>query len=153
MPPPASPICISKRFRLAYRMTSLRFVSKLLIFGLTLWAVGTSIAVLFDVTIYFPFRIAEDTDIPYHRWQSARIAIFLTFAYYGVVHLINGSKEVYPVHFLKVFLFAVSLSGFIIVRKSGAPAMEYAVVLFFLGAATILHLATRARFKRYFSKK
>ena len=134
-------------------MRSLRFISKLLILVLSVWAIGASLAVLFDVNIYFPFRIAEDTDIPYHRWQSARIAIFLTFAYYGVVHLINGSKEVYPVHFLKVFLFAVSLSGFIIVRKSGAPQMEYAVVLFFLIAATILHLATRSRFKRYFTKK
>ena len=27
------------------------------------------------------------------------------------MHLINGNKEVYPVHFLKVFLFAVSLGG------------------------------------------
>ena len=118
-----------------------------------MWAVCTSLAVLFDINIYFPFRIAEDTDIPYHRWQSARIAIFLTFAYYGIVHLINGSKEVYPVHFLKVFLFAVSLSGFVMVRKASAPAMEYAVVIFFLITAIILHLATRARFKRYFSKK
>ena len=134
-------------------MRLLSLFANLLVFLLTAWAICVSAALLFDIAIYFPFRVAHDDAIPYHRWQAVRIAIFLTFAYYGIVHLINGSKEVFPIHFLKVFLFAVSISGAFMVRKAGAPLVEYLIVLFFLTSAMILHLATRQRFKRYFGKK
>ena len=85
-------------------MSSLRFLSKLLIFALALWAVYTSLSAFFGVTIYFPFRIVDEEAIPYHRWQTARIAVFLTFAYYAVMHLIAGSREMYPIQFLETYV-------------------------------------------------
>ena len=100
----------------------MRFLSKLLIFGLALWAVYTSLSAFLGVTIYFPFRIVAEEAIPYHRWQTARIAVFLTFAYYAVMHLIAGSREMYPIQFLETYVKILTITGAILFYRSGVPA-------------------------------
>jgi len=130
-----------------------RLSSNLVVLALSLWAVFATAAVIFDITIYFPFRIAAEESIPEHRWQSTRLAIFMTFAYYGFVHLLNGSKEVYPIHFLKVFLFFLTLCGAMVFMKAGVDMLEYALPVFFGGCFLTLHVASRTRFRRYFSRK
>ena len=85
-----------------------RFVANSLVELLTLWAIYSIVSTFFGVTVYFPFDLAIERDIPYHRWQSVRIALFATFAFYGFMHLLHGSREVYPVHFLETYLFALS---------------------------------------------
>lgn len=134
-------------------MNWIRLSANAVALALSLWGIFAAVTVMFDITVYFPFRIADDESIPEHRWQSARLAIFLTFAYYGFVHLLNGSKEVYPVHFLKVFLFFLTIVGTVIFIKTGVSPLEYAVPVFFAGCFVILHIASRPRFKKYFSRK
>ena len=134
-------------------MISMRFFSKILIFGLALWAVYTSLSAFLGVTIYFPFRIVAEEAIPYHRWQTARIAVFLTFAYYAVMHLIAGSREMYPIQFLETYVKFLTLTGAILFYRAGVPANEYAIVAFFAACSVVLHLAARPNFKKYFSKK
>ena len=134
-------------------MSSLRFLSKLLIFALALWAVYTSLSAFFGVTIYFPFRIVDEEAIPYHRWQTARIAVFLTFAYYAVMHLTAGSREMYPIQFLETYVKILTVTGAILFYRSGVPAGEYAIVAFFAICSLILHLASRPHFKKYFARK
>lgn len=148
------PICQSGVNIIAYLpMNWVRLGANAVVLALSLWGIFAAVTVMFDVTIYFPFRIAADESIPEHRWQSARLAIFLTFAYYGFVHLLNGSKEVYPFHFLKVFLFFLTIVGTAIFIKTGVSPLEYAVPVFFAGCFVILHIASRPRFKKYFSRK
>ena len=103
--------------------------------------------------MYFPFNLAVEQDIPYHRWQSARLAVFATFAFYGVMHLLHGSREVYPVHFLKTYLFMLSFVAAGIFLQEGVHALEYSLIGLFLWVAITLHFATGTRLKRYFSKK
>ena len=134
-------------------MNWVRLTANTVILALSLWGVFAAATVMFDITVYFPFRFATEDSIPEHRWQSARLAIFLTFAFYGFSHLLNGSKEVYPVHFLKVFLFFLTFVGTIIFIKSAVPPIEFAIPVFFAGCFLILHIASRTRFKKYFSKK
>jgi len=85
-----------------------RFVANSLVELLTLSAIYSIVSNFVGVTVYFPFNLAIEQDIPYHRWQSVRLALFATFAFYGFMHLLHGSREVYPVHFLKTYLFALS---------------------------------------------
>jgi len=59
-------------------MNAIRLLSKIVIICLILWAVYASLSAFFGVQIYFPFRLAEAESIPYHRWQSVRVAMFLT---------------------------------------------------------------------------
>ena len=60
-----------------------RTLAKIIIGLLSLWAIAFIIAEIMGVTIYFPFTIVEKQEIPYHRITSVRLAVFLTFAYFG----------------------------------------------------------------------
>ena len=120
---------------------------------LSLWAIYTIVSSFVGVTVYFPFNLSTDQDIPYHRWQSVRLALFATFAFYGFMHLLHGSREVYPVHFLKTYLFALSFMAVGVCLQEGVHSLEYLLPALFFWIAVSLHFATGARLRRYFSKK
>jgi hypothetical protein len=134
-------------------MNWIRITSNIVIIALALWAVYVTITALFGVTIYFPFRVAGADSIPEHRWQSTRLSVFVTFAYYAVIHLVNGSREIYPIHFLKVYLFVLTAVGTLVFVKAGVPPHEYVVPAFFGACALILHIGSRPRFRKYFARK
>ena len=134
-------------------MNWIRITSNIVIIALALWAVYVTITALFGVTIYFPFRVAGADSIPEHRWQSTRLSVFVTFAYYAVIHLVNGSREVYPIHFLKVYLFVLTAVGTLVFVKAGVPPHEYVVPVFFGACVLILHIGSRPRFRKYFARK
>ena len=55
-----------------------------------------------------PFEVVEDKQIPQERLVSIRLALFATFAYYGISHLLNKNKMFYTIHFLCTFLYFFS---------------------------------------------
>ena len=134
-------------------MNWIRFTANGIILVLALWAVYATVTALFGVTVYFPFRVSDGNSIPEHRWQSTRLSVFVTFAFYAVIHLFNGSREIYPIHFLKVYLLALTIVGTVVLIRAGVPVHEYAVPVFFGFCTLILHIASRSRFKKYFSRK
>ena len=79
--------------------------------------------------------------------------MFLTFAYFAIIHLLNGSREMYPVKFLEVYLAILTCVGTVIFVQQDVAPSEYLVVLFFGVCAFILHMASRPTFRRYFSSK
>ena len=68
---------------------SLKMISNLIIFLLSLWAIWIIIAAIFNISIIFPLGVVEDKQIPQERLVSIRLALFATFAYYGISHLSN----------------------------------------------------------------
>lgn len=130
-----------------------RGLSSLLVLGLVLWGAYAILASLVGLNLYFPFAVAAGEDIPYHRWQSVRLALFATFIFYGVMHLLFGSKEVYPVHFLKTYLFTLSGIGTIVFMQTGVPVTEYLVPAFLFWVAVVLHLSSAPRYRRVFGRK
>ena len=130
----------------------LRLLSKIVILGLSIWGIYATVSALMGVTIYFPLRVGEVEDIPYHRWQAVRVSVFLTFTYFAVLHLVNGSREIYPVKFLETYLVMLTIAGMAIFIREGVDASEYAIVGFFGVCALILNLASRPKFRRYFSR-
>ena len=130
----------------------LRILSKIIILGLAIWAIYATASALMGVTVYFPLHVGEVEDIPYHRWQAVRVSVFLTFTYFAVLHLVNGSREMLPVKFLETYLVMLMIAGLAVFIREGVDAGEYAVVGFFGICALILNLASRPKFKRYFSK-
>jgi hypothetical protein len=129
--------------------------TNIFILFLSFWAIYTIVAFYFDVYIVFPFTLVESNEIPYNNLIAIRLAIFATFAFYGLMHLLHGSKEVYPVHFLKTFLFMLSIIGLTVFMKGNAEVSlkQWLLVLFFFCVAIILHLATGSKIRRYFGKK
>ena len=130
---------------------NIRKLRDVLIFCLSVWAILTVLSFYFDVYLLFPFTIVESNDIPYENLISIRLAIFATFAFYGLMHLLHGSKEVYPVHFLKTFLFMLSFMGLIVFIKTSAEVSfkQWMIILFFFCVAIILHFSTISKIRRF----
>lgn len=135
-----------------------RVFANLLIGLLSLWAIYSIVSSAFGVFIVFPLRSVESVGVPDGRLQSIRLAVLATFAFYGAMHLIQGSREVYPIHFLKTFLFFLgSMGGLFGFQKTlegvSVPWTEWSLVIFWLLIAVLLHLASAPRYRRYFGKK
>ena len=71
----------------------LRLIANGVIAFFVLWTLAVSVAEFIGVTIHFPWVIAGVNEIPLHRLQSLRVAILLTFAHYGVLHLFGKNQE------------------------------------------------------------
>ena len=130
---------------------NIRILRDIFIFCLSVWALLTVVSFYFDVYILFPFTLAESNEIPYENLIAIRLAIFATFAFYGLMHLLHGSKEVYPVHFLKTFLFMLSFMGLIVFIKSSAEVSlkQWLIILFFFCVAIILHFSTISKIRLF----
>ena len=133
---------------------NMRKLTNIFIFSLSVWAIFTIVSFYFDIYVLFPFTLLENNEIPYDNLIAIRLGIFSTFAFYGVMHLLHGSKEVYPVTFLKTFLFMLSIMGFTVFIKGNAEVAlkQWLLALFFLCVAIILHLATGSKIRRFGKK-
>ena len=131
----------------------LRLVANAVIAFFILWTLAVSVAEFIGVTIHFPWVIAGIDEIPLHRLQSLRIAILLTFAHYGVLHLFGKNQEYLPIHFLNRFLFYLILSGGIIIYKIEVPVREYGVLVLFTIVWLLTVIAARPLNRDYFKNK
>jgi hypothetical protein len=128
-------------------------ISNIIIFCLSAWAVYASFSVFLGTNLYFPLVNADETNIPYHRLQIVRVAVLLTFAYFGIIHLLKGSETLYPIQFLTVYLKMLVLTAVPICIINDVVVFEYFVVLFFFVCAIVLHLASKPRYRKYFTTK
>ena len=97
------------------------------------------------------FNIAEGEEIPYHRMQSIRVAVFITFTFYGALYLINSIKEVYPIHFLKVFMVSFGITSLVFSYQAEAGVKEIILGIFYLCCGLVFHLISRPEIKKYFT--
>ena len=134
-------------------MNAIRLLSKIVIICLILWAVYVSLSAFFGVQIYFPFRLAEAESIPYHRWQSVRVAVFLTLSLFMILYLLNASRKIAPIKFLEIFLTIYTPTLAIFTYQASASTDEYMMVGVFGTVTALLHLANRADTRKYFRSK
>tara|TARA_B100000003_G_scaffold201191_1_gene208969 strand:+ start:174 stop:575 length:402 start_codon:yes stop_codon:yes gene_type:complete len=129
----------------------IRKFTDILIFFLSIFAILTVASFYFDVYVIFPFTLVESNEIPYENLLGIRLAIFATFGFYGIMHILHGSKEVYPIHFLKTFLFMLSIMGLSVFIKTNAEVSlkQWLIVLFFFCVAIILHISTASKIRRF----
>ena len=130
---------------------NIRKFTDILIFFLSTFAILTVASFYFDVYVIFPFTLVESNEIPYENLLGIRLAIFATFGFYGIMHILHGSKEVYPIHFLKTFLFMLSIMGLSVFIKTNAEVSlkQWLIVLFFFCVAIILHISTASKIRRF----
>jgi len=129
----------------------LRIIGKVLVLTLSIFAVFLGVCAFFGIQIYFPFNVAEGEEIPYHRMQSIRVAVFITFTFYGTLYLINSIKEVYPIHFLKVFMIRFGITSLVFSFQADAGIKEIILSIFYLCCGLIFHLISRPAIKKYFT--
>ena len=126
-------------------------LAKIIIGLLSLWALAFIIAEIMGVTIYFPFTVVERQEIPYHRITSVRLAVFLTFSYFGFRYLFFQSEKLFPIQFLDIYIKSMTVCSFFVFYTSQVEIREYYFVLFFLVVSIILHFASRNKIRSYFN--
>ena len=129
----------------------LRIIGKLLVFILSIFAIFLGICAVLGIQIYFPLNVAEGEEIPYHRMQSIRVAVFITFTYYGALYLINSIKEVYPIHFLKVFMISFGITSLVFAYQAEAGIKEIILAIFYLCCGLVFHLISKPAIRKYFN--
>ena len=134
-------------------MQIVKLLTKLLLILLILWALYVSVTAFFGVQLYFPLRLAEAEPIPYHRWQSVRISVFLTLCLFMIIYLFDASKTYSPIRFFEVLLWIYSPVLAFFTYRAGAGAEEYIVVGFFAMVAGLLNLSSQDRVRKYFQRK
>ena len=130
----------------------MRLIAKLLVATMVIWLLSVVICGLLGVSIQFPFTLIEEGEIAYHRWQTIRIALFLTVAYYGLQYVLDLTKEVYPINFVKVYIFNMCVVGLALFYRLNVEREEYLVIAFWLLFLVIVNIATTNRYRRLFKK-
>ena len=82
----------------------LRVFANMVVAAIVVWALVAAVAMMLDITLYFPWVVAPGGEIPPHRLAAIRVGVLLTFAYFGFLHLFGKSIQVYPINFLTTFL-------------------------------------------------
>ena len=127
-----------------------QLLSKILVVLLTLVGIVILLGELINVHIYFPLKISENEQIPYHRMQSVRLSAVISFVYFGIRYLLWKSVKMYPIQFLNVILKSLAVSSLFVYYTFQLEMKEYWFVLFFFIVAIILHFASRPEIKKYF---
>ena len=135
-----------------------RKLANFLIGILSLWAIYAILASVFGIPVVFPLTSGDENGVPMWRLLAVRHAVLGSFAFYGVMHLLQGSKEVYPVHFLKTFLFFLGLMGIFFAvgdhfDGTGVQWTDWAIIIFFIWAAAVLHFASAPKYRRLFGSR
>ena len=129
----------------------LRLLANAVIAFFVLWTLAVSVAEFIGVTIHFPWIITDE--IPLYRLHTLRIAILLTFAHYGVLHLFGKNHEYLPIHFLSQYLFYLVMSGWIIFYKIEVPVWEYWILVLFTVVWLLTVIAAKPLNRDYFKNK
>ena len=128
-----------------------QLLSKIIIILLTLLGIAIILGELFNFHIYFPLNLAENNEIPYHRMQSIRLSLILTFVYFGIRYIFFQTLKMYPIQFLNIYLKSLTLCSLFVFYSFQVELGEYYFVLFFFVVSIILHFASRPEIKKYFS--
>ena len=127
-----------------------QLLSKIIITLLTLLGIAILIGEIFNLHIYFPLNLAENNEIPYHRMQSIRLSLIVTFVYFGVRYIFWQSIKMYPIQFLNIYLKSLALCSLLVFYSFQVELVEYYFVFFFFVVSIILHFASKPEIKKYF---
>jgi len=118
-------------------------LSKIIVAVLSLWSIFIIVSEIMGITVYFPFNFVEREEIPYHRINSVRLSVFLTFIYFGIRYLFFQSEKLYPIQFLEIYIKSLTVCGVFVFYSMKIPLSEWRFILFFLIVSLLLHFASR----------
>ena len=131
----------------------LRVFANILVAAIAIWAFAAATAAMLDVTVYFPWVVAHNEEIPPHRLAAIRVGVLLTFAYYGFLHIFGKSIQLYPINFLTTFLLYLVLGGTIVFYRYEVPLSEYWLSAFWAFVLMMTYVASRPLIRDYFRNK
>ena len=131
----------------------LRIFANIVIIVISIWALAAAASAMLSATVYFPWILAPSGEIPPHRLDAIRAGVLLTFAYFGFLHIIGKSEQLYPINFLTTFLFFLVVGGTVVFNKYQVPLSEYWLSVFWSFVCLMTYIASRPLVRDYFKKK
>jgi len=131
----------------------LRVFANIIIFAMSIWALAAALTAMHGITLYFPWVLEPSAEIPLHRLAAIRVGVLLTCAYFGFLHIIGKSMQLYPVNFLTTFLFFLVVGGSVVFYKYQVPLSEYWMSAFFGFVCLMTYIASRPYVRDYFKKR
>ena len=131
----------------------LRVFANIIIVVMSIWALAAALIAMLGITLYFPWVLEPSAEIPLHRLAAIRVGVLLTCAYFGFLHIIGKSMQLYPVNFLTTFLFFLVVGGSVVFYKYQVPLSEYWMSAFFGFVCLMTYIASRPYVRDYFKKK
>ena len=130
----------------------IRIFVKALIAFIAIWLIGAVVVEIIGITIYFPFHISPNNEIPYHRWQSVRLSVFIQLAYFAIRYLIRGGIKLYPAQFLDIYFKIFTLTFILMTIRVDVYKNEIFFILFLIILSISAHIAARPKYRNYFIK-
>ena len=131
----------------------LRIFANTVIIVISIWALAAAASAMLSATVYFPWILAPSGEIPPHRLDAIIVGILLTCAYFGFLHIIGKSEQLYPINFLTTFLFFLVVGGTVVFNKYQVPLSEYWLSVFWSFVCLMTYIASRPLVRDYFKKK
>jgi len=131
----------------------LRVFANIIIVVMSIWALAAALTAMLGITLYFPWVIEPSAEIALHRLAAIRVGVLLTCAYFGFLHIIGKSMQLYPVNFLTTFLFFLVVGGSVVFYKYQVPLSEYWMSAFFGFVCLMTYIASRPYVRDYFKKR
>ena len=131
----------------------LRVFANIIIIVMSIWALAAALTAMLGITLYFPWVLEPSSEIPLHRLAAIRVGVLLTCAYFGFLHIIGKSMQLYPVNFLTTFLFFLVVGGSVVFYKYQVPLSEYWMSAFFGFVCLMTYIASRPYVRDYFKKR
>ena len=128
----------------------LRVISKLIILLLAIYCFVVIVAFFVGYSVTFPFSFIEGRYVPEQRLHAIRLATLGTFFYFSLYYLFLGSKKLYPIQFMAVFLFNLSIVGPLAFIIIGTKYEEYLQSIFFFIISIILYNSHKPQIRNYF---
>ena len=131
----------------------LRIFANIVIIVISIWALAAAASAMLSATVYFPWILAPSGEIPPHRLDAIRVGVLLTCAYFGFLHIIGKSEQLYTINFLTTFLFFLVVGGTVVFNKYQVPLSEYWLSVFWSFVCLMTYIASRPLVRDYFKKK
>jgi hypothetical protein len=120
---------------------------------MSIWALAAALTAMLGTTVYFPWVLGSSVEIPLHRLAAIRVGVLMTCAYFGFLHIIGKSMQLYPINFLTTYLFFLVVRGSVVFYKYQVSLSEYWMSAFFSFVWLMSYLASRPNVRDYFKKR
>ena len=131
----------------------LRVFANTVIIVTSIWALAAAATAMLGITVYFPWVLENPGEISPHRLAAVRVGVLLTCVYFGFLHVIGKSVQLYPINFLTTFLSFLVVGGTVVFYRYQVPLSEYWVSAFFGLVCLMTYIASRPYVRDYFKKK
>ena len=132
----------------------MKLIGTLVILVLSLFCIISVVGHFCGYSITFPqFSITKGYDIPDHRLHAIRLSLMCTFIYFSFRYLFFGSEKLYPIQFMGIMLYTLTIVGTLSYVFRGVDASEYLVLIFYVPASVILYYAGKPEVRNIFKKK